>query len=308
MPAAPRDNARGILAMNAASVAFIVGDSIVKAVSTAMPLGQIMVLRGAVASALLVALCLWTGAFAAWRTLFHPTLGYRLVGEIGATLLYVTALMYMPLGNATAIFQVTPLAITAAAALFLGETVGWRRWTAILVGFGGVLIIIRPGFAGFDRSAFLVLGAVFFVVLRDLATSQMPAGVPTPLAVLNTASAVMVTGFVLIPFEGIFSRYTEWQPVSDRHAGLLALAGCVLVLGYMLLTFAMRVGDMSVVAPFRYALLIWSFLAGLIFFGDVPDRWTLLGAAIVVMTGIYSFQRERLRARAQRAAASGPVP
>lgn len=293
----PRDNARGILAMNAAMAAFIVNDSLLKSASDLLPLGEMLAVRGAVATALLLALAWWTGALRAVRHLANRIILYRIVGEIGASLFFISGMIQMPLGNATAIFQVTPLAVTAGAALFLGETVGWRRWTAIMVGFAGVLLIVRPGLEGFDRTGLLILASVGFVVLRDLATSKMPQTIPTSLAALTTAAAMMLAGFCLMPIEGLFSRHETWQPIDPVTLAKLAGAGAVLVLGYLALTVAMRSGEMAVVAPFRYVLLVWSFLIGAVFFGERPDWVTLLGAVIVVGTGLYSFGRERIRQR-----------
>ncbi|MEJ1158207.1 DMT family transporter [Prosthecomicrobium sp. N25] len=306
MPA-QSDNARGILAMNVAMFAFVVNDSFVKAVSATLPLGEIMLLRGLVATAGLLLLCRLTGAFAAWRALRDRMLVFRLVGEIGATFFFVAGLTRLPIGNVSAIFQVTPLAATAAAALFLGERVGWRRWTAILVGFLGVLVIIRPGLTGFDHSALLILASVGFVVLRDLATSRMPAAIPTFLAALSSSVTIMLFGLCLYPVDGAISLVGEWRPPRAGEMAMLTGAGAGLLAGYVLLTIAMRTGEMGVVAPFRYALLLWAFLIGVIFFGERPDGFTLLGAAIVVATGLYTVQRERRRARSADREAPAPV-
>jgi drug/metabolite transporter (DMT)-like permease len=290
-------NARGILAMNVAMCAFVVNDSLVKALTAGLPLGEIMFARGLVATTGLVALCLWTGDFVAWPRLANRMVAFRLVGEIGATLFFLTGLMRLPIGITSAIFQVTPLAVAAGAAIFLGERVGWRRWTAILVGFAGVMIIIRPGPEGFDTSALLILGSVGFVVLRDLATARMPPTIPTFLAALSTSVVVTVVALLLIPFEPALSRQPVWRPITLAEFGLVAGAGVSLLVGYVLLTVAMRTGEMATVAPFRYSLLIWAFLIGIVFFGERPDALTLVGAAIVVGTGLYTVQRERVRAR-----------
>lgn len=289
----PRDNARGILAMNGAMFAFIVNDSFVKAATASLPIGQIMFVRGVVATVLILALCRIRGDLASVHRLKHPMIALRIIGEIGATVFYLSGLVRLPIGNATAIFQVTPLAVTAAAAIFLGERVGWRRWTAIAIGFAGVLLIIRPGLDGFNSAAFFILASVAFVVLRDLSTARMPAEIPTFVAAASSSIVITLCGLLIAPFDGLISRVPDWQPLDWRLFGMLAGAGVFLLMGYVLQTTAMRTGEMSVIAPFRYSLLLWSFLIGIFVFAERPDGPTLVGTAIIVATGVYTFHRER---------------
>lgn len=297
-------NTRSIIAMNLAMLGFVVNDTMVKVASESLPLGQTMFTRGLIASALLVGLCLATGAFARLAILAHPMVIWRVVGELGATLTYLTGLFHMPIGSVTAIFQCTPLAVTAAAAIFLGERVGWRRWMAIAIGFAGVLIIVRPGASDFNIFAISVLISVGFVALRDLATARMPAEVPTFLASLLTAVVITATGLALKPFEGWFSAYADWQPLTPSILMVLAGAAVFLIMGYVFIIVAMRTGEMSVVAPFRYTILVFALGLGFLVFGEVPDAITLVGAAIVVATGIYTFYRERLHGQAPAATSS----
>lgn len=304
---APSDNTRGILAMNVAMFGFISNDTCVKIAMEALPLGEIMFVRGIVATSILLGFATVARAWGQWRRLIHPLMGLRLVGEIGATLLYLTALAHMPIGNVSAIFQATPLAMTAGAALVFKEPVGWRRWAAIAAGFGGVLIIVRPGMEGFNAYAVLILAAVVCVVVRDLATSRIPAAVPTSLVTGITALIVTLTGAALFPFEATFSAIPDWRPLDLRLLAVLIGAGVFLLVGYVTLIFAMRWGEMSVIAPFRYMLLVWSFVYGITLFGDRPDAATMIGAAIVVGSGLYTVHRERVRRlAAARAAASLP--
>lgn len=298
-------NTRAIIAMNLAMLGFVINDTLVKVASQSLPLGQTMFTRGLIASALLVALCLATGAFARLAVLGHPMVIWRVVGELGATLTYLTGLFHMPIGSVTAIFQCTPLAVTAAAAIFLGERVGWRRWLAITVGFAGVLIIVRPGAADFNIFAVAVLVSVGFVALRDLATNRMPAEVPTFLASLLTAVVIAATGLMLKPFEGYFSGFDTWQPLDARLVGVLASAAVFLIMGYVFIIVAMRSGEMSVVAPFRYTILVFALALGYLVFDETPDAVTMLGGAIVVATGLYTFYRERQRGRALAARDGG---
>jgi drug/metabolite transporter (DMT)-like permease len=214
----------------------------------------------------------------------------RLVGEIGGTLCYLNALFHMPLANATAILQALPLAVTLAGAIFMREAVGWRRYLAIAIGFAGVLIIVRPGSDGFNEFSIWAIAAVFFIVLRDLSTRRLSPAVPSLFVALLTSVAVMTVG-------GIFSTVTEWKPVSMEGISLLASASVFIIFGYLFSVMTMRVGDISFSSPFRYTILIWAMLLGYFIFGNVPDTWTIVGALIIVVTGIYTFYRERAAGR-----------
>lgn len=305
--APPKDNTRGILAMNVAMLAFIVNDAFVKAASATLPLGEIVFVRGLFGVTVIGIYCWWAGAFVHARHLADRRLALRLLGEVGATLFYLAGLARMPIGDATAIFQITPLVATAGAAIFLRETVGWRRWAAIAVGFVGVMIIIRPGPSGLTDGAPFILCAVAAVVMRDLATARLPAALPTSLTTFATSVTVTFVGILYIPLDPWLSRVPTWRPIPFDTFLQLIGSGTGLIFGHVFMTIAMRTGEMSAIAPFRYALLVWSFLIGFFAFGDRPDAWTLIGAAIVVATGLYSAHRERIRARAAVAASTAAV-
>ncbi len=186
----------------------------------------------------------------------------------------------------------SPLAVTLGAALFLKEPVGWRRWTAILVGFLGVLVILRPGPEGFTSGALLVLGAMFVTAGRDLLTRRMYADVPSMAVTMTTTVVNTLFGAALImPFGG-------WQPMDTYVWSHLVAAAFLVVIGYQAVITAMRSGDISFVAPFRYTSMIWAFSIGFFFFGDHLDVWTLSGTAIIVASGLYTFYRESRRHRA----------
>lgn len=303
MPVA-QDNTRGILAMNAAMFGFICNDTLMKATTAVLPLGEILFARSLIATVIVAVVVAWTGVWRDARRLVDPLMAMRLVGEIGATVTYVTALVHMPIGNVSAVFQTTPLAITAGAAIFLAEPVGWRRWSAIAVGFAGVLLIVRPGADGFNSYALLVLGSVACVVLRDLATARLPRDLPTSLVSLATSVVVAATGLAIAPFETLFSPIDTWRSPELWSLAALTGAACFLLIGYVMLIVAMRLGDMSAIAPFRYVLLVWSFIFGFLFFGDRPDGPTLVGAAIVVASGLYTLHRERIRLKERATAAA----
>lgn len=284
-------NLRGALFMAISMAVFSVNDTITKAVTESMNLGQILLIRGLFAS-LIVGLTAWRfDALRALRDVIHPMVGLRIIGEAGATACFLAALAHMPLGNASAVMQALPLAVTMGAALFIGEPVGWRRWTAISAGFVGVLIVVRPGLAGFNAYSLFALTSVMFCTLRDLATRSVPAKIPSLL--ISTVTAVAVTifgGFLVIPFGG-------WSPLTIVDTMLLFAAAILLAIGYQTIILSLREGDISFIAPFRYMALLWSIFFGFLVFGDIPDIAMIAGSAVIVGSGLYSLYREQIVGR-----------
>lgn len=300
-----RDNRRGILAMVISMAAFNLSDAVTKLLTQDLPLGETIFLRGLLAVGAMVGVVGWDGSWRRVRHLLTPLVGLRLVGELGGTLFYLMGLVHLALPNVSAVFQATPLAMTAAAAIFLGETVGSRRWIAIAIGFVGVMIIVRPGLAGFQPASIWVLVSVAFVVIRDVSTARLPTRLPSTLVTLVAAVAVTLLGLLLAPFEAAISTVTTWSWPGMRQLGMLVVAAGGLLIGSVMLIRATRYAETSAIAPYRYTLLVWAFLWGLLFFGTLPDLPTLIGGAVVVATGLYAFHRERVRA-AERAVQSAP--
>lgn len=295
------DNGRAIAFMMFAMAGFILNDTCVKLVSSDLPLGEIMFLRGAMALSLLLVWCVANGTIKRFPLLLNRLVGLRVFAEVSATLLYLTALFNMPIPNATAILQALPLLVTAGAALFLGAPVGWRRWTAITVGFGGVLLIVRPGMEGFDAWALVALAGVFLMALRDLTTSVLPKNIPTLGVTFATLVGVSVTGLGLSVSE-------TWVMPGTGNLLLLATAAGFILVGFVCIINAMRIGDISLVAPFRYSIILWAIVIGYLVWGDIPDAFTLAGIAVLVGTGIYSLARERKLLRGAGPAAQADLP
>ena len=281
------DNLRGVLLMCASMAAFTINDTFMKSVTRDLPLFQTIGLRGMIAVFGLLVLCLATGAFR-----FRPNrrdgwlILLRSLADVAATIFFLEALLRMPLANLSAILQALPLLITIAAALVYGDKIGWRRMTAIVVGLIGVLIIIRPGTEGFDRWSLLGLASVACVVVRDLAVRPLQGQVPSALVALGAAVAVTLMGWTGTFFQG-------WQTPTSWEAARILGAGAFLIVGYLTSVAAMRHGDIGLVAPFRYTSLLWAIALGLVVFGDFPDRWTILGATIVIAAGLFTLWRER---------------
>lgn len=285
-------NMRGAAAMTVSMAGFALNDAIMKLMSSDLTLYQAIFIRGAFASILMALIAWQTGSFRSARIRRSDRLpvSLRIVGEIGGTICFLTAVFNMPIANATAILQALPLVVTVAAMLFLGESFGWRRGVAIVVGLAGVLMIIQPGSDGFTVYSIWCLGAVMFIVVRDLATRSVSASVPSPVLTVMTALAITIMG-------GLLSLVTEWNPVSSWHLMMLAVAAVLLLVGYYFGVSAMRIGEVSFISPFRYSVMLWALLCGFLLFGEVPDALTLLGCAIVIAMGVYTIYREQIRKR-----------
>lgn len=285
------DNIKGALLMMGSMAAFTLNDTFFKTLSGEVPLFQGIFLRGCLVVVLMTVLAFATG------DLRRPipagdrkVIALRTLGEMGATICFLTALFHMPLANVTAILQSLPLFITLVGALLFGEQVGWRRWGAIIIGLFGVLLIVRPGGEGFDRFSLLALAAVGFVVLRDLSTRRLSPGTPSLSVALVGAVAITLMG-------GMVSATSDWVPLEVYHYKAIAAASLFIIFGYTLSVMVMRIGEIAVVTPFRYTAMVWAILLGYLVFGDIPGLLTLVGSAIVVGMGIYTFYRERQLAR-----------
>ena len=270
-----------------AMAGFTINDVFIKYVGQSLNLGQALMIRGFFACLAVYIAARITGQLRPLKTVLTKPVGLRVTGEMLATFAFVTALFHIPMANVSAIFQALPLALTLYAAMFMGEVVGWRRMLAILVGFAGVLIIIRPGTDGFNIYSVWVLISVAGSVFRDIATRSVPKTMPSLMVALLTAFGVMVMG-------GFTALFEPWRPVSFQSVGLLASSSIFLVIGYFGVVTAMRDGDIGFVSPFRYSVLIFSIAGGMLVFNEYPDTYTLLGAAIIVISGIYMIYRERM--------------
>ncbi|WP_263822458.1 DMT family transporter [Rhizobium sp. TRM95796] len=293
-------NLRGALLMALAMAGFSLNDAMVRLVAAHMNTGQIMLLRGAMTT-LIIGLFAWR-----MRPAFSPSmlrdraLMLRTLCEALAAIAYVHALGLMPLSNAASIMQALPLVVTMGAALFLGEKVGWRRWLAISAGFCGVLVIIRPGGDGFTVASLIVIASVLTAAARDLATKRIMPGAPTLLVSGAASVAVTVSGALLVePMGG-------WRTPDVTDLAALGFGALMLFTAYQTLIMAMRTGDISFIAPFRYTSLLWSILLGVVFLGERLDMWIIIGSGIVVAAGVYMFYREN-RLRRLTAAASQPL-
>ncbi|MFW8633588.1 DMT family transporter [Cribrihabitans pelagius] len=278
---------RGSLLMVLAMAAFALEDMFLKSAARSLPVGQILILFGLGGMAVFAVMARAQG-HSPWHPGFctRPML-WRSLAEAAGRLCFTLAIALTPLSSASAILQATPLAVAAGAVVFFGERVGWRRWLAIGAGFAGVLLILRPGLGGFElASLFAVAGTLGFAG-RDLATRAAPAGMSN--------AQLGVLGFAMVVAAGVLAL--AWTGGARWPApgtwGQLACATGIGVIAYNALSAAMRQGEISVIAPFRYTRLVFAMLLGVLVFGERPDALTLLGSAIIVTSGAFTLLRSR---------------
>ncbi|MGB0848206.1 MAG: DMT family transporter [Thiolinea sp.] len=282
------NNRNGILLMLCAMAGFTLEDAFFKHLSGTFSTNQILITSGIFGTLFFAAISLRKG-----HKLFSPHIWtritlLRMLGEAIASVAFIKALSLVPLPTVAAVFQVTPLALTMGAALFLGEQVGWRRWLAIAIGFIGVMLIIKPGVGTFDPSILWVIIAVLGTVTRDLITRIIPDQISSSIISFQAfLAATLIAALLLIVTPDTLIAVSAQQSVLFAGAIIFGIAG------YYAIVAAMRVGDAAVVAPFRYTRLLFSMITGMLIFGEQLDRLSLLGAAVIITTGLYTFVRER---------------
>lgn len=286
------DNLRGILLITAAMALFAIEDAFIKLAATGLPVGQIIFVLGLCGAPIFGLMARAQGARIWTRGALHPAVMLRNLGEMLGTLGFVTALAALPLGQVQAVMQSMPLVITMGAALFLGERVGWRRWSAIAAGFIGVLIVIRPGFDGFHIDTLWMLLGAAGLSMRDLVARRIPADLTNMQVSAWGLWAVALLGAGMMAVSG-------GVHIPNLGQSAYLLGGVVFgTAGYWAITSAARIGEVAVVAPFRYARLVFALIIGLVIFAEVPDAYTLIGAGIIVTSGLYAFARQRALQRA----------
>lgn len=287
------ENSRASVLMVLAMAGFAIEDMFIKFLSHRLPVGQILLLAGVLGASIFYVMLRRGGGRFWTRDLTHPMVLMRTAAELVGTVGFVSAVALTELSSASAILQALPLAITLGAALFLHESVGWRRWTAIGIGFVGVLMIVKPGLAGFEaRSLWAVLGVVGLAT-RDLATRRVPRHIASDQLSVAAWGVFILAG----PLLGL-AFGTPFHMLSLGESALsigMIVAG---VAGYAALVQATRVGDAAVIAPFRYSRLVFALVIGALVFGERPDLATLAGAALIVGAGIFAMWRAAHRPRA----------
>ena len=282
------DNTTGAALMSGAALAFVFNDFLMKLVFAELAVVQGVFVRGMMVCPLLLAVCLVN------RQLFvrlppgdRGLVFWRTVLEIAITFLFLLALSKLSLAHVTAVLQAVPLILTAIAALFLHEAVGWRRWAAVCTGFIGVMLVIKPGLDGFSMFSLSVLAAAVLIAVRDLLTRRLSEQTPSLFVGLVTAAAITVAG-------GLATAQTGWQSPSPASWLLMAGAALAIPAAYVLSIATMRVGDVSFVTPFRYTAIVFATILSSLMTGHLPDHLSLAGTALVIGAGLYCLHREQV--------------
>jgi drug/metabolite transporter (DMT)-like permease len=269
-------------------------NAVTKKLTVGYPPGEVVVLR-AIFVFIPIAFLVWReGGLSALRINSFAGQTVRAGFLIISTFLMIVALGLLPLADVMAITFAGPLVITALAGPMLGETVGWRRWAAVCVGFAGILIMLKPDPAVFQLAALLPLCVAFSSSMRDLVTRRISVGESSTAILCFSTSAVLLSGLATLPFATV--------PVVSSDLPLFALAGCLQGAAHYALIEAFRHGEAAAVAPFKYTALLWATLFGALVFGDFPDIWIWTGAVPVVASGLYILRRESMLRRAARSA------
>ena len=289
------DNIRGALFMVGSMICFAVNDAVIKSLGGVLPIFQTLAVRGGIVVIVLAVMVMRSG----WRVQElrrrdKMILLLRVAAEVGAAFFIVTALFNMELANMTAILQILPLTIPLAAFIFLGEPLGWRRLLAIFIGFLGMLFIVKPGSDGFNVYSLFCLAAVICVTIRDLTARSLGAKMSSQEMSLFAAIGVFGAASVAMMFE-------PWVAISLTSLAALCGSSLTILLGYLVSVYAIRTGDVSFTAQFRYIGLIAALILGYVFFGEWPDRLALMGAAIIVGTGAFTLYRQQASRRVKSA-------
>ncbi|MGR3200375.1 MAG: DMT family transporter [Paracoccus sp. (in: a-proteobacteria)] len=288
---AHRQNIFGATWMIIAMAAFAVEDALVKAMSGLLPVGQILIIFGVGGALIFAAIARCRGEALITRDVVAPAMRIRVFFEITGRLFYVLALALIPLSTATVILQATPLVVVAAATVIFGESVGWRRWTAITLGLAGVLIILHPGTEGFSALSLLALVGMLGFAGRDLASRAAPKSLSTAILGLYGFLALAIAGLLFSLWQGEAFR------LPDGRAGMLLSATILVGIGaYSCLMKAMRTGDVSAVTPFRYTRLLFGAALGILVFGETLTVGMLVGSGLIVLSDLFILWRGQKKA------------
>lgn len=276
---------KAIICMLLGAAVLTTNDAVLKWLSSGYHVGQIMFCRGIFIS-LPLAILIWrAGGLKSLKTFNPKGHAVRAALVIVGTFLFVSGLAYLPLTDAIAIAFAGPLFITALAPTLLGESVGWRRWSAVLAGFFGILLIMRPGSDVIQWAVLFPLSASLAGAFRDLLTRHLSSQETTVAMLFYTTSGVILASLATIPF--------NWTPVPLVDWGWFALSGLLVGSAHFLMIETFRYGEATLVAPFKYSGVIWAGLLGYLIWGDIPDTATISGISMVVIAVVYILHREQ---------------
>ena len=290
MPSSLSNNQRGIAAILGCMASYTVNDVLVKQLLKTYPVGETIFIRGIMCSLLIGAAAIAFGHGKALRAPVSRLLASRSLLDGLSTAGFIAGLAHMKLANIAAVLQIAPLIITALSVVLYREVVGWRRWVAIGIGFAGAMLVIKPIPSEFDIWAIIAAASAVAAAVRELQTRQIGKAVPVFVVAFWGAVGITLCG-------GCFFVIEDWRPYASTDLFQLFIAAIFVGIAIYLLALGFRDVDLSVVAPFRYTYLLTSAIGGFLVFRELPDAWTVVGAAMIVGSGIYALHREAVRRR-----------
>ncbi len=273
---------------------FVGGDTCIKLIGTTLPIGEIICLVGLLSTVFLFLICAQQGVLNSAPMILTRMVLWRSLFDVLGSFMFVSALMHMPLANLSSVMQSVPLVVVVVAVIFLGEKAGLARIAAVITGFLGVLLIVKPSLQTIAIYEFLAMGAVVVVALRDLVTKRIPSHVPLLIIALANAIFVSLSGFGFGLVQG-FRGIEAWQLASLVGAGLFVTCG------YFFIVATVRLGELSATAPFRYTEVVFAIIAGTLVFNEFPDLLSYVGMALVIAAGLYAAHREATQNRDAKA-------
>ncbi|MEQ9488677.1 MAG: DMT family transporter [Alphaproteobacteria bacterium] len=279
-------NRRAILAMTGGMSLLACNDALVRWVGADLPVGQIMTIRGLALLLVFVAVFRARGMPITLKAIGHKWSVARALCELTATYLFLTAIMLVPIAIATTLVFTAPIIMTAIAGPVYGEKVGVWRWTAVIIGFLGVMLITTPVNGEFDPALFLALGCSALVVLRDIVTRRIDPDLPS--------SSIAITTTVVVALGGLLSLPWGWHSPSPANLAMLTVAGLFVGGSYILYVTSVRIGDFSLISPFRYIAILWAALFGWLIWDEAPGPFALAGCGLIIGSGLLILYRERV--------------
>ena len=275
---------KGILCMLGGALALTINDAMAKYLTQSYPVGQVMALRGLSILILLIVFLFFINNLKAlkinsWRSHF-----LRAGTMTGSTVFFVTGLSFLPLADAIAIAFIAPVLTTILGIVVLKETVSWQRWTAIIIGFCGVLIIVQPTSDAFKLAALAPLGAAAFGAARDVITRAI--------SISENSISILFSSMLMVALAGFFTYPLGWNNLQLDHIWIFIVSGLLVGLAQYLMIEAFRLGKVAVISPFKYSSLLWAILIGLLVWNDFPSKYVILGAIILILSGIYLLRDE----------------
>jgi len=280
-----------IAAMIGSTLFYLLGDTAVKLATETVPIPQIIVIRGVITALMVAATAAAVGVLRYWRDMFSRPVLVRGGFDAATTLMIANALANMRIADATAVFNAAPVAGTLMAIVFLKERVDGFRWTAILLGFAGVLLVLQPDTSGFNLFGLLAVGAMFTIAGREVVTRRIAPEVPSLIVTLWSALTAALAGIAASLVTG------NWIPLTFRDFGIISLSALFLFGAFHTSVISLRHGEVSLVGPFRYFIIIWGLGMGYLIWGDVPGIAELSGMTLISVAGLAVFRRELARSR-----------